>query len=121
MKQRLSLAVALAALAVAALGVVQLGGAATHRSSTASGDLFFDAFKDITPLTGTLAAPLVVAQTSVLPGGSYLISSKVVAAGRVHAFARTVCQIRYPDWTGSLATTDNASATVGGRAAAAED
>ena len=71
--------------------------------------------------TGTAAAPLVVAETSVLPGGSYLISAKVVAAGQDHAFARAVCQLRYPDWTGSIATTDNSSATVGGRNAAAED
>src|SRR3954451_17168636 len=103
MKQRSSLAVALAALVVAALGIAQLGGAATHRSSSASGDLFFDAFKDVVPLTGTIAAPTLVTETSVLPGGSYLISAKVVAAGRLHAFARVVCQLRYPDWTGSIA------------------
>jgi hypothetical protein len=121
MHRRLPLAVALAALAVAVLGVAGMGGAATHRSSSASGDLFFDTFKDVMPLTGTAAAPLVVAETSVLPGGSYLISAKVVAAGQDHAFARAVCQLRYPDWTGSIATTDNSSATVGGRNAAAED
>ena len=69
----------------------------------------------------TPTAPLVVAQTSVLPGGNYLISAKVVAAGRTHAFARAVCQLRYPSWSGSIATTDNSSATVGGRNAAAED
>jgi hypothetical protein len=121
MKQRLPLAVATSALALAVLGIAQLGQAAPRSTKTVSGDVTFDAFKDVVSLTGTLVAPTLVAETSVLAPGSYTLSAKVIAAGRRGAFARAVCQLRYPGWSGSLADTDQASATVGFRNGAAED
>src|SRR4029077_20925835 len=113
--------VAIAALIVAVLGAAQYGQAAARHSSTVSGDVVFDTFKDVMPLVGTSAAPTVVTQTSVLPIGNYLISAKVIAAGQEHAFARADCQLRYPAGSGSIADTDNSTATIGGRNAAAED
>jgi hypothetical protein len=121
MKNRVPLVVAATALAVAVLGVAQLGQAAQRHALTDSGDVHFAPFKDVVTLTGTIDAPTVVSQTSVLAAGNYLMSAKVIAAGQLHAFARAVCQLRYPGWSGSIADTDNSSATVGGRNAAAED
>jgi hypothetical protein len=127
MKTRTLAAAAAGAAAAVAIGATGLGWASTHapassaRALTDSGDVHFDAFKDVDTLTGSPSSPTVVAETSVLPVGSYLVHAKVIAAGRDHAFARAVCQLRYPGWSGSIADTDQAAATVGTRNGAAED
>jgi hypothetical protein len=128
MKTRMLVAAAAGAAAAIAAGATGIGWASTHsgpaasaRASTASGDVYFDAFKDVDTLTGSPSSPTVVTSTSVLAAGNYLITAKVIAAGRERSFARAVCQLRYPGWSGSIATTDQSAATVGTRNGAAED
>jgi hypothetical protein len=123
MKSRMRLALVGAAVAVAVLGATQLGwasGTARKTTLTPAGNVAFATFKDILVVTGTPAAPTVVAATSSLDQGAYVIEAKVIAFGG-HSFARVVCQLRYPGWSGSIATTDQSAATVGSRAGAAED
>jgi hypothetical protein len=47
-------------------------------------------------------------------------AGQVIAFGG-RSFARVACQLRYPGWSGSIATTDQSAATVGVRPGAAED
>jgi hypothetical protein len=117
---RLALALAAAALAVALVGAAAAGHAAV-RHTLSTGDLVFDQFGDVDTLAGTPSAPTVVVSTSSLAPGNYEIAAKVTAAGRANAFARAVCELRYPGWSGSIATTDMSSATVGEKKGAAED
>jgi hypothetical protein len=123
MKTRMRLVLVGAAFAVAILGVTQLGwasGTARKTTLTPGGSVAFDTFKDIEAVTGSFFSPTVVASTSSLDPGAYVIQAKVIAFGG-HSFARVVCELRYPGWSGSIATTDQSAATVGVRRGAAED
>src|SRR5258706_4722473 len=121
MKNRLSLVVAATALAVAVLGVAQLGQAASRHILTDSGDVHFAPFKDVVTLAGTSGAPTVVAQTSVLPAGNYLMSAKLIAAGQARRVPPGVCQLRYSGRAGFFRGTDTRSATPAGRHHAPEE
>ena len=129
MKTRLRLILIGTAFAVTILGVTQLGwasgrspqsGAVRKTTLTPGGDVAFDTFKDIEPVTGSSASPTLVTSTSSLDPGSYVMQAKVIAFGG-RSFARVACQLRYPGWSGSIATTDQSAATVGVRPGAAED
>ena len=117
------------ALAATILGVTQLGwassrspqsGAERKTTLTPGGDVAFDTFKDIEAVTGLRPRRPSSSRRARLDPGAYVMQAKVIAFGG-HSFARVACQLRYPGWSGSIATTDQSAATVGVRPGAAED
>jgi hypothetical protein len=119
MKAGIRFSLGVGAVALGFFGATEFGWARSS-SVTPSGDVYIDTFKDIEAISGTPAAPTFITQTSTLAPGSYLMQAKIVAFG-ARSFARVVCQLRYPGWTGSIATTDQSSATVGSSHGSAED